>query len=313
MWGVYGGSSTRAMYAQNASSGAFSISDEPRDKQSVTIHDGTTIEFHFLTNTNSIEAPPTITIEKQLLVWIFPAQPVTDSDYFWRVARKLANLLSFIVDAHLEVTSIVAYQQDFRQDVSLLVTQEPHTIVSENLPSTTRLTFVFMYFNYRKIEDRFDEIVETWFELYEECEYGLDLYFSNSIEKSNRYLSTRYAMALAGLESLYRRLDGNEKKLNKILNELMGLYSKHFGSEDKRRKRASRMVAMRYNVVHGSREAHHIYDVTRELIDTLQNVEALFAMRVLEELGFNVDEVLDRHQGLSGRSRFPRDFGGAPP
>ena len=240
MWGAYGSSSTRVLYGENGVSGGFSVSDEPRKIQSVTIHDGTTIEFHFLFSSDVTEAPPKIAIEKQILIWIFPVEPVSDSDYFWRVARKIANLLSFTTGEYLEITSIVAYEQDFRQDYSLLRTQEPHTIVSENLPATTKLTLVFMYFDYRKIEAQFDKIIEKWFELYRHCEYGLDLYFSNSIEKSNKYLSTRYAMSLTALEALYHGRGGDERKLGRILSELMEPFSKHFGAEDQRRSRASR-------------------------------------------------------------------------
>ena len=70
------------------------------------------------------------------------------------------------------------------------------------------------------------------------------------------------------------------------------------------------MVAMRTDIVHSLREARYIHDITEELIDTLRNIEALFAMIVLSELGFDVNDVIGRHQGLSRRVRIPRNFDG---
>ena len=308
MWSVFGRSSARVLYGQDGLSGGFSLSEEPREVQSVEIHDGTTIEFHFVTNSDVTEAPPKVTIEKQILLWIFPIEPVSDSDYFWRVARKIANLLSFITCEYLEITSIIAYEEDFRQDPSLLSTRTSQTIVSEDLPATTKITFVKMYSEYRLIEARFDDIITKWFELYQNCEYGLDLYFSNSIERSNKYLSTRFVVAVMALEALYHGRGGTEKKLNRIIGGMMRQFGEHFGDTEEVNARASRVVAIRKVVVHGSGETRRVVDGSKEMVDIMLNVEALFEMTVLSDLVFDVDELVKRHQGLARRIRLPRGF-----
>ena len=310
MWGAYGSSSANVLYAENGISSGFSMSVEPHDVENVTIQDGTTIEFHFVTNTHVSAAPPNVTIDKQILIWMFPIEPVSHSDYFWRLARKIANLLSFITGEYLDITSILAYEQDFRQDYSLLHSQEPISIVSKELPTTTNITFINMYSDFPKVKDRFHEIMTKWFGLYEDSEYGIDLYFSNSIEKSNKYLSTRLAVALMALEALYQGRGGSQRKLSKRLIELMEQFDERFGNTDDIRTRASRIVAMRKEIVHGSGGARYVVDGSEEMVDTLLNVEAMFEMTLLLDLGFDVDEKVTKQQRLARRIRRPRGFGG---
>lgn len=308
MWRTYGTSSTGEPYGLDGQSGAYCLSGTTHNVRTATIDDGTTIEFYLVVDHAMRDAPPSETIDKRVKIWMFPEQLIQESDYYWRLTRKLGNLFSLLTCEHLDTYSILAYRSDFRQDLTRLFADAPIVVVSRSPSEDCKLSFSSMYYDFQRIESQFDEVIGKWFALYPKCEYALDLYFSNSIEKSNRYLSTRFAVAVMALDALYGGRGGTEKKLHRRIGELMSEYGECFGDAVLIRKRASRIVRLRKDVVHGSGDMRHVVDGSEEMVDALLNVEALFEMTVLSDLGLEVQELLERSQGLRRKVRLPRAF-----
>ena len=310
MWESYASSSWDVPYVSGEKLSEYEILIEAQAVRRVTVHDGTTIEFHPALSMTMTNAPPSTTIRKSVKVWIFPEESVEDTHLFWRVSQNLANLLSFLTCRHLGVKSLLAYVPDVREDRHLIVTESPRKVIPTSETAEGELTLSDVFADYRQISDSFEDIVNTWFRIYHECEYGLDLYFSNSVERSNRYVSTRFAVAVMAFEALYRGLVGPADKLNRMLIERMARCGSVFGADEDIDTRASRIARMRNDVVHGRQVGQTLPYHSREVIDTCFNVESLCQMLILDELGFSIEEMVERNQSLARGIRIPRNFQG---
>ncbi len=309
MWGTYGTSSWEVLHAQGEAAERVELSIEPQEVRRVLLSDGTTMEFHRVTSFVAEAVPPSEIIKKSVKVWVFPKHPVEGTHYFWRISQNLANLLSFLTCRHLAVKSVLAYTSDIREDRTLIATEDPTAVVPTRDLVDEELILSIMFADYRSIASNFSTIVSRWFEIYDRCEYALDLYFSNSVERSNAYVSTRLAVGVMAFEALYHGMVGVETKQHRMLAHVMAYGGEVFGADTDRNERASRIVRMRHDIVHGKNSYKRLGYDSKEMIDTFYNVEAVTQMLILKHLGLSIEDVNERNQGLRSKSRKPRNFG----
>ena len=265
---------------------------------SVRLRDGTTLDFRLCSRWFHSLSPPEQGVTRHVSVWVIPEKPHAGPYYFRRIADKLASFLSFVTDLHLRLKIIRGYSKDVR-GLFPRDWPEPVILYHDNAIDESRdITATAPMQYYKKIERLFPQLIMRWFEMYEEWEYALDLYFLNSVEKSNRHEHIRLAVAVMALEALYVA-QGNSKRGVKVrVNTLMEPFAERFGTALERDFLAGEIGVIRNKyITHGERGSE-IYDRVADVALFVRFAEALFQLHVWHYLRIDIDKILGRYTQL---------------
>ena len=192
-----------------------------------------------------------------------------------------------------------------------------------------------MLFRYQDIEENAEQIINNWFEAYNRFEPALNLYFgvttggllyldakvlalAQGLESYHRRTSDETRMAKSNFESLRQTLNdrcpeehrkwlseklhyGNELSLRQRIKRIIEPFKQFVGNEIQRDKLIGSIADTRNYLTHYDESLKAKAASGDKLIHLYRKMEAIFQLRVLQELGFTQTEiksVLDKSNNL---------------
>lgn len=254
------------------------------------------------------------------------SQDARELEEFISVADKLTIFMCFALDEIVYLDSMSA------------VFDTPHQDIRENLRSETSVDIYFrsslhskddpeiyehnMLFEFEKIQDRAETIINNWIKGSEQSGPVFHLYTWTQRE-AYPYLEARFLSLVQGLEIYHRRMSnekemektefeelvknlieqcpgerrewlrtklvhGNEVSLRKRIKKLIEPFKDLFGNKEERKKLVNRIVNTRNDLTHHfSSESENIEDLWL----LCQKMEALFQLHFLQLIGLSQEEI----------------------
>ena len=193
---------------------------------------------------------------------------------------------------------------------------------TKEVPKVERLD---MLFRYPEIQTRAEEIINNWLEAYDKIEPALNLYFGVTTG-GLRYLDAKVLALAQGLESYHRRTSdetrmdqanfrnliqtlrepcpeehrkwlserlkyGNELSLRERIQRIIEPFKQFIGDKNQRAKLIRSIVDTRNYLTHYDESLKSRAASGEELIHLYLKMEAIFQLRILQELGFTQKEI----------------------
>ena len=127
------------------------------------LHDGTLLEFRFCVD--AVNNNVGVTVQKVVRVWATPSSCTKESDYFVRIARRIANLVALINNHHLEPRLVIVHENDVSVEEHMAELSRGTVVLGVGIGEefdTIDLNHPFV--EYENIRDRLSELVTSWFE-----------------------------------------------------------------------------------------------------------------------------------------------------
>lgn len=284
----------------------WGMEGEPADfKESAGfgIGDGTQIEFCMYPITTAPDAQSDQQYVRDACVFVKPSQPKrADDRYFSLMAEKLSRFLSFVTDQHLQTTMISGYTDDVRTSnrsrwPNPTILYERGTRVEDPI-----LRYMVPAPRYWNVQDQLMDLVQRWFEMYEEWSYPVQLYFIACVEKRLGALEPNVVLSVMALEALHRTQglqgDGSRSRLEALARP----FAHHFGSEEALANAIEQVRILRNDCVHGGSEVVE-EGLGKDLVTSLCFAEALFKLHVMRRLDLDIAEAIKRETTLAIRLR----------
>ena len=244
-------------------------------------------------------------------------------DYFYPLAFRLCNLISFAVDQDVSMHSITGYVD--QETVDDQKQRKPVWVYTLSAPRNARKPTIRPHnalFRYPNVADRLGDVMTRWFESYERFGPAFDLYFASRTETSV-FLEAKVLWIAQALEALHRRSSqetamsedefkslielvsqscpedrrqwlelklryANELTFRRRVQELVEPFKRWFGSSKKRSKFISRVIDTRNYLTHFDKETTKNRAVgVEELFALHEKMEALFQLHLLRQVGLD--------------------------
>lgn len=249
---------------------------------------------------------------------------------FISIAHKLTTFLCFAIDKTVCINPIKATSNTTCRDISTAESQPapPISLYYESLPYTKEVPKVErldMLFRYLDIQTRAEEMINNWLEAYDKIEPALNLYFG-VFTGGLRYLDTKVLALAQGLESFHRRTSdetrmdksnfenlrktikaqcpkehqewlseklkyGNELSLRQRIQRIVEPLKEFIGDKNQRARLISSIVDTRNYLTHYDKSLKVKAASGDKLIRLYRKMEAIFQLRLLQELGFTQTEI----------------------
>lgn len=254
----------------------------------VRLDNGTLLQFHFAMDADNSSV--SLTVLKIVRVWITPPSPVKESDYFVRVAHRLANFVALINNHQVDPRYVIVHENDVRAEEHWPEFRNGIPVLGEGLGVPFEpLELNHPLVRYEDVKDRFPEMIASWFRLYDQAAYAMNAYFANSVEEANKYLETKYAVACMAFEAYYGSMNDDDPNLHKKLTSVMREYESFFVRDGASEidDLAGRIVRARRAIVHNKGEefSRHGY---RYLFSLYRVLDALLQMQMLTYVGIDL-------------------------
>ena len=203
---------------------------------------------------------------------------------------------------------------------------------TKEVPKVERLD---MLFGYPEIQTRAEEMINNWLEAYDKIEPALNLYFS-VFTGGFSYLDAKVLALAQGLETYHRRTSdetrmdqdnfesliqplrdlcpeehrnwfserlkhGNELSLSKRMQRIIEPFKQFIGDKDQRAKLIRNIVDTRNYLTHHNESLKSKTASGDKLFRLYRKMEAIFQLRLLQELGFTqteIESILDKSYRL---------------
>lgn len=261
-----------------------------------------------------------------------------------KIISRLYNLFCLAIDKNSSLLSLTCFSSDITRDneSNSLVPIQVYfysACYSKNKPEIQRHNSLF---SFNEIENVFQTLLNNWLKGYDIYEPSLTLYFANKRAAVRRYAEDDFLYMVHTLESLHRRTSdetelpleefkklfkeitegvdkkyktlicerlnyGNELSLLKRLKRILGILNdygiklKDFESDFKKIK-DTRNYLTHYDSKLSNKKA-----TLYEMIVLTANMEALFQLYLLKELGFTAEEIQKKIS--NGKSQLKHKLG----
>jgi len=242
---------------------------------------------------------------------------------FISIAHKLTAFLCFALDKTVCIDQLAA-----TLNTGESVSSDPIPLYYESLPYTKevpKLDWHHMLFQYREIEANAEQIINSWLQAYDKIEPVLNLYFGVTTG-GLRYLDAKVLALAQGLESYHRRTSdetlmdkgdfenlretlkvqcpeehrkwlseklnyGNELSLRQRLQKIIEPLKEFIGDKSQQDKLIASIVDTRNYLTHYDESLKAKAASGEKLIHLYYKMEAIFQLRLLQELGFTQTEI----------------------
>lgn len=259
---------------------------------------------------------------------------------FISIAHKLTTFLCFAIDKTVCINRVRATSSITCRDIDTGESAPAASILLyyASMPYTKEVPQIYqahMLFRYQDIEENAEQIINNWFEAYNRFEPALNLYFgvttggllyldakvlalAQGLESYHRRTSDETRMDKSNFESLRQTLNdqcpeehrkwlseklqyGNELSLRQRLQKIVEPLKEFIGDKNQRAKLIRSIVDTRNYLTHYDESLKTRAASGEKLIYLYRKMEAIFQLRVLQELGFTQTEiksVLDKNYWL---------------
>ena len=261
-------------------------------------------------------------------------------DDFISLARKLTNFLCLATDKTVSINQITATSNTSCRNISTGESEPapPISLYYESLPYTKEVPKaerLDMLFRYPEIKANAEHIINNWFQAYDKIEPALNLYFGVTTG-GLLYLDTKVLALTQGLEIYHRRTSaetrigngdfetlretlithcpeehknwlserlnyGNELSLRQRVKRIIEPFKEFIGDENQRNKLIGNIVDTRNYLTHYDESLKSKAASGEELLLLYHKMEAIFQLRILQELGFTqteIESILDKSYKL---------------
>jgi len=298
---------------------------EPPSEISVTLPDGTELAFGLSWSETGIGPDATeATIRQRARMSIRCSSPIS-LDAHLSTSLRFQRLLSLATDQSVDLISLTGFSPEFKRDSHEI----PVDIYlhSGRFEQDTRLLRWFrMLFTYPEVADRFQEMIETWYNRYDTVGSAINLH-DGLASGGYRYVEGRFLATVQAIEAFHRyshadqrvmpdeefdslvenaigsvqeerqqwlrqRLQhANEPSLYKRLDDLIEPFHSSFGAKRERRRFVGSIVDTRNSFVHTAVATGNLADDPASLFRLQQKLEALFQLHMLKLLAFSDEEI----------------------
>ena len=264
-------------------------------------------------------------------------RPLAD---FTSIAHKLTTFLCFAIDKTVCINPIKATSNTTCREINTGESEPapPILLYYESLPYTKVAPQIYqdhMLFRYQRIKENVEHRINNWLEAYKRFEPALNLYFGVTTG-GLRYLDAKVLALAQGLESYHRRtsdetrmdkskfeslrktLDalcpdghrtwlseklkyGNELSLRQRLQRIVEPLKEFIGDKNQQDKLIGSIVDTRNYLTHHDDSSKSKAASGEKLIRLYRKMEAIFQLRLLQELGFTqteIQSILDKNYKL---------------
>ena len=259
---------------------------------------------------------------------------------FISIAHKLTTFLCFAIDKTVCINPITATSNTSCRNIGTGESEPapPISLYYESLPYTKEVPKVYqhhMLFRYQTIKENAEQRIKNWLQAYGNIEPALNLYFGVTTG-GLQYLDAKVLALAQGLEIYHRRTSyetrmpnsdfeslrqtlkaqcpdehrtwlsekleyGNELNLRQRIRRIIEPFKEFIGDENQRDKLIGSIVDTRNYLTHYNESLKTRAASGEKLIHLYLKMEAIFQLRILQELGFTQTEiksVLDKNDGL---------------
>ena len=249
---------------------------------------------------------------------------------FISIAHKLTTFLCFAIDKTVCINPIKATSNTTCRNISTGESEPapPILLYYESLPYTKeapKVEWYHMLFRYPEIKAKAEEIINNWLKAYDKFEPALNLYFGVTTG-GLRYLDAKVLALAQGLESYHRRTSnktrmdkskfeslrqtlndqcpeehrkwlseklkyGNELSLRQRLQKIIEPLKEFMEDKNQRNKLIGIIVDTRNYLTHYDKSLKTRAASGDKLIHLYLKMEAIFQLRLLQELGFTQTEI----------------------
>ncbi|MDE0146476.1 MAG: hypothetical protein OXL95_11475 [Nitrospira sp.] len=254
-------------------------------------------------------------------------RPIED---FLSVVHKVTTFLCFAIDKTVCINPITATSTISCRNLNTGESEPapPISLYYESLPFTKdepKIGWYHMLFRYQDIRKRAEQIINNWLHAYDKFEPALNLYFGVTTGEL-QYMDTKVLALAQGLESYHRRtadetlMDkgdfenlreilkaqcpedhrkwlseklkyGNELSLRQRLQRIVEPLKEFIGDKSQQDKLIASIVDTRNYLTHYDESLKAKAASGEKLIHLYYKMEAIFQLRLLQELGFTQTEI----------------------
>lgn len=259
----------------------------------VRLDNGTLLQFHFAMDADNSDA--SLTVQKIVRVWVVPPSPVKESDYFVRIARRLANFIALINNRQVDPRYVIVHENNVQSGEHYQEFNCGTPVLGGGLGTPFEpLKLNRPLVRYEDIKDRFPEMIASWFRLYDRAAYAMDAYFANGVEGANKYIEIKYVVACLAFEAYYFAMyDGDPsfpEKLTKVIREYESFFVRGDASEID--ELVGRLAQVRRAIVHNKGDEFD-FDSYHYLFSLYQLLEALLQVQMLTYIGIDLGSLDD--------------------
>lgn len=166
-----------------------------------TLPDGTALEINIEVKLPGAIKYPTLELYQQAFLQITPIEPQT-FEYYQKLSHRITRFFSFVIGRPVAIHSLKAKIND-------PATSDPHNwleLYFKSLNNSTKQSISSrdMLLQFSSIELRFEDLLSTWLNEYENLMPALHHYFSVQ-DESLVYLDTKFIAMAQALEAFHRR------------------------------------------------------------------------------------------------------------
>lgn len=259
---------------------------------------------------------------------------------FISTAHKITTLLCFAIDKTVCIDQIKATSNTISREINTGESEPapPMLLYYESLPYTKdepKIHHHHMLFRYQAIKARAEQIINNWLQAYDKIEPALNLYFGVTTG-GLRYLDAKVLALAQGLEIYHRRMSdetrmeqdnfkslretlinqcpekhrewlserleyGNELSLRQRIQRIIKPFNEFIGNENQRDKLIGSIVDTRNYLTHYNESLQSKVASGDKLFRLYRKMEAIFQLRILQELGFTqteIESLLDKSHTL---------------
>ena len=247
-------------------------------------------------------------------------RPLAD---FTSIAHKLTTFLCFAIDKTVCINQVTATLNTDGSE-----SPAPIPLYYESLPYTKEVPKIYphyMLFTYQAIKEHVEHRINSWLETYKRFEPALNLYFGVTTG-GLRYLDAKILALAQGLETYHRRTSnetqmdkrnfeslrqtlndqcpeehrkwlseklqyGNELSLRQRVKKIIEPFKEFIGDESQQDKLTGSIVDTRNYLTHYDESLKSRAASGDKLIRLYLKMEAIFQLRLLQELGFTQTEI----------------------
>ena len=249
---------------------------------------------------------------------------------FISIAHKLTTFLCFAIDKTVCINPITATSNITCRDINTGESEPapPILLYYASMPYTKEVPQIYQYhmlFRYQEIKENAEQIINNWLQAYDKIEPALNLYFgvttggllyldakilalAQGLESYHRRTSDETRMPNSDFESLRQTLKaqcpdehrkwlseklkyGNELSLGQRLQKIIAPLKEFMGDKSQRAKLIRSIVDTRNYLTHYDESLKSRGASGDKLIHLYLKMEAIFQLRILQELGFTQTEI----------------------
>ena len=317
-------SSTGIKVSYSEDYNSATITYEPMEQITANLDSGECIAIGFRYTLPSISAitEATITHSAYLAIKSTEPQPI---EHFIKIAYKITNLLCFATTGTLSIRDVEAKLSEVSCDngkpfsVKLYYQSLPF---SKNKFKVSRFETLF---SYKDVAHRWEDLLRSWFDLYETIAPSLNLYFSNQ-NGTHKYLDSKFLFLAQAAETLSRRTNnavqmnsetfqelqqkllsacppdhrkwlegrikhGNEINLSQRLKSLIEPFKSKLGNSRQVTSLLRKIVDTRNYLTHYDESNKSIMDDPLKLWNLCRKLELIIELNILTLLDFNTHDI----------------------